>query len=598
MHIEQKKKNQSLLSGAFFLMITTAIVHIIGVLYKIPLTTLIGPVGRGYFTSAYEIYTPIYAISMAGLPVAVSKMVSESVSQGKYAQVKKIHNVVWKIFLVTGIIGTAILLALAYPYTHLEFFINTPNAMPSIIAIAPSIFFCCMMSAYRGYYEGLRNMMPTGISQVIETLGKFVFGMILAKIVLNKGLEQYASTGTVFGTVCKTQAEASSAIAPYSAAAAIGGVTLGTIAALIFLIIRHKAVGDGITEEEVRLSPKADSGKAIAKTLISIAIPVVLSSLVLNITNLIDTWTIQNRLLASISDNLDFYKTMYADSLQASHILDSDIKDYLYGSYGVALDFKNIVPTITMTLGVSAIPVLSGAWVMGDKEKVKSSVNSVMRVAMLIAFPCGLGMAVMAKPILTMFYNGTSTESSIAISAPVVAIYGIAAFLLAASTPITNMLQAIGRADVPVKSLLFGATAKIICNYFLVYEPHINIYGAPIGTILCYIIIVSLNLHALKKETGSIPPFVSCFLKPLLCGATCAASAYGFYRLFLWILPAGNTQGRLSGATFATLIAILLAAVVYIISLLLFRAIDKNDIKMLPKGEKIVKVLEKRGLIG
>ncbi|MEG0979784.1 MAG: oligosaccharide flippase family protein, partial [Oscillospiraceae bacterium] len=173
--MKQRNKGQSLFSGAMVLLISTVIVHLIGILYKIPLTALVGTVGRGYFNAAYEIYTPIYAISMAGLPVAVSRMVSERMATGRYREVRVIFKIVKKLFLLTGFVGTAILLLIAYPYTHLDIFINSPNAMPSIIAIAPSVFCCCLMSTYRGYYEGMRNMKPTGISQVIEAVGKLIF---------------------------------------------------------------------------------------------------------------------------------------------------------------------------------------------------------------------------------------------------------------------------------------------------------------------------------------------------------------------------------------------------------------------------------------
>lgn len=462
---KDRTKGQSLVSGAMFLMVTTVIVHIIGVLYKIPLTATIGTVGRGYFTSAYEIYTPIYAISMAGLPVAVSKMVSERMATGRYREVREVRAVARRIYLITGLIGTGVLLGLAWPYTHLDFFIHTPEAFYSVVCIAPSILFCCMMSSYRGYYEGLRNMSPTGYSQLLETVGKLVIGLVLAKLVQNRGLAEYHAGQAVYGVPCHNMSEVSSAIAPFSAAAAIFGVTAGTILGLIYLQIRHRVVGDGITKAMLAGSPEPASRKSLRKSLINFAIPVVVSSLVLNITNLIDTWSIQNRLYTAIGKNIHVVKAMYASQLAASNILDKDIKDFLYGCYGTALDFRNIIPTVIMTLGVSAIPVLSGAWAVKDQDKMKGAITSVLKTANAIAIPAGIAMAILAEPILKVLYVGTNAEASISISAPFVAIYGYAAILLSISTPITNMLQSIGRADVPVKALLIGATAKIICNY-------------------------------------------------------------------------------------------------------------------------------------
>ncbi|MEG1436862.1 MAG: polysaccharide biosynthesis protein, partial [Oscillospiraceae bacterium] len=576
--MKQRNKGQSLFSGAMVLLISTVIVHLIGILYKIPLTALVGTVGRGYFNAAYEIYTPIYAISMAGLPVAVSRMVSERMATGRYREVRVIFKIVKKLFLLTGFVGTAILLLIAYPYTHLDIFINSPNAMPSIIAIAPSVFCCCLMSTYRGYYEGMRNMKPTGISQVIEAVGKLIFGLVFARIVMTIGENQFSAGKAVFGTIVKSEQEAYSAIYPYTAAAAILGVTAGTVCALLFVMIRHKVIGDGITKEHLVNSPRPAPSKDLAKMLISIAIPVVASSLILNITNIIDTWTIQNRLVDAIENNLPYIKDMYSSALTQSQVLDVDIKNYLYGAYGAALDFKNLLPTITMTLGVSSIPALSAAWAIKDKNKIFRTVDSVIRASLLIALPTGICMAILAKPILTLMYIGTRAESSIDITAYIVTVYGFAAAVMALSTPITNMLQAIGRADVPVKSLAIGAVVKIVSNYILVGNPRFNINGAPIGTILCYVVIVFSNLFFLIKETKIKLNIKSVLIKPLFCSILCGLAAWSSYGLLNMAFDFGNASGRMNGSTLALLISAIISVLVYFISLFLVNAISKYDI--------------------
>lgn len=590
----QKKQSQSLLSGAMLLMVTTTIVHIIGVLYKIPITGVIGEVGRGYFTSAYEIYTPLYAISMAGLPVAVSKMVSERMATGKYREVRQVREASKRVFLFTGLVGTAVLLLLAYPFSH--YVIKSPNAFYSIIAIAPSIFFCCMMSTFRGYYEGLRNMAPTGISQVIETVGKLVFGLVLAKIVQIEGQTQFENTGVVFGTPCVTESDVFFATAPFSAAAAIFGVTLGTVVALVYLFIKYKINGDGITEEELLSSPESAPVGSLTKILIKIAIPIATSSLVLNMTNLIDSITVQNRLKEAVDLNVGVIRDMYPE-ISTSGIPDELIKDFLYGCYGVALDFRGLIPTVIMTLGVSAIPVLSAAWATKDKDKIGSAIHSVIKTGTLLAAPAGFCMAVLSEPILHIMYAGTNSTSTVTIAAPYVAVFGYFAVLLAISTPVTNMLQAVGRADVPVRSLLVGASIKIICNYILVGNPEINIKGAPIGTILCYAVIVSHNLYVLIKETDVHLKWFDCFIRPLFVGMLSGGAAYLVYNLGVMYLPMGDMTSRLNGSTLSCVFAIVFAIIIWLILLLIFRVMSKSDILMLPKGEKIAKTLEKRGLI-
>ena len=592
---EKTVKGQSMLNGALILVMATLIVKVIGAIYKIPLTALIGEVGRGYFSSAYEIYTPIYAISMAGLPVAVSKMVSESVTLGNYRDARMIFRVAKRLFLIVGIVGTLLLILIAFPYVKLG---QCEDNLWSILMISPSIFFCCMMSTYRGYYEGLRNMTPTAVSQVIEALGKLILGLAFAKITMSYGLNRFNSGETVFGKACATQEEALSAIYPYAAAAAVLSITIGTIAALGFMVLRKKIAGDTITRTMLVNSPRPQSSNDIAKALITIAIPMVISALITNITNLIDNFTIRTRLASAVAENIDYFKSAFAASLQGSGTLDKDIGTYLYGCYFSALDFKNLVTSITMSLGVSAIPALAAARALKNKQEVTSTINSVIRICMLVAAPAGLGIAALAEPIMTLLYGGTTAENLIPISSPIVMIYGIGTFVMALSTPLTNVLQAMGRADIPAKVVALGAIIKVICNFIFVGIPELNIYGATIGTLVCYTVIVSLNLYFTIKVSKCKINFVSTFGKPAISAAVCALSAYATHAVFSNILTFGDASSRLNGANFSTLLGVGVAVVVYAVMLLIVKGISKDDLLMLPKGKKIAKALEKYDLIG
>ncbi len=573
-----------MLNGALILAVSTIVVKLIGALYKIPLTGLFGGVGRGYFNSAYNIYTPIYAISMAGLPVAVSRLVSECVSLNRFGEVRQIYKVSTKIFLVTGAVGTAIMFLISYPYVR---YVASPNALPSILAIAPSIFFCCAMSSYRGYYEGLRNMTPTAISQIIEALGKLLLGIGLASAVMRIGVSQFEKTGTVFGKAAESLDIAYSYIYPYTAGAAILGVTIGTVVGLIYLMLLHKIKGDGITRTDLINSPSDVSDRDIAKRIITFAIPMVIGSLITNITNLVDTVTIQARLEDAFLAAPTLIKSMYNYSLGVSGTLDADIPTYLYGTYGAALDFRNLIPTITMSLGISALPVLSAAWAIRDRVQIRTNIESVLRVTMLIALPAGFGMAVLSTPILSILYG--SHPDIVPIAAPIMAIYGYATALMAVSTPVANMLQGIGRTDIPVKAAVAGAVVKIICNYILVGNPKFNINGAPVGSILCYIVIVCVNLFYLLKVSEVRINFMSVLVKPLICAALSAASAKGAFFLYGKLPLSGLPHPDLLATGFSVVVAV----IVYIIALLLLKGLSKDDISMLPKGEKIAKVLEK-----
>jgi stage V sporulation protein B len=577
------------------LLVATLLVKIIGAIYKIPLSNMIGTVGRGYYDAAYNIYLPIYTISMAGLPVAVSKMVSEQMALGHYRDARMIFKVSSKIFLITGTLGLIILLLLAYPYAALSK--NLPT-IPAIVAIAPSIFFCCLMSIFRGYYEGLRKMTPTAVSEVFEALGKLIFGIVLAKIVITKGMADYNAGLSVFGKTVSNESEALSAIFPYAAAAAALGVTLGTVLGLLYLVILYKIKGDEITREELVNSPEPEKSKTIAKNLIKFAIPVATSSLIFSITNMIDSVMVQNRLQTAIDKNMPLIKSLYGASIAKGNVLDGDIKTFLFGAYSLSLDFKNLVPNLAMALGISAIPALSAAWAIKNKDEIRISVESVIRVILLISFPAGIGMAVLSEPILSLLYSRGESAAAIPITTPILAAYGFTVFIMALSTPMTNMLQAIGKPMVPLKALTVGAVAKIIINYVLVGIPSVNINGAVVGTVVCYVIILGISLYSLIKTTGVKINIMSVAIKPLICAALCGAGAFISYKLLGRFITFGSPDSILNSKTLSTFIAIGIAALIYLISLLLVKGIAKDDIIMLPKGEKIAKTLEKYGFLG
>ena len=591
---DKSTKKQNILGGAMVLVIATALVKVIGAVYKIPLTSIIGSLGRGYFASAYNIYTPIYAISMAGLPVAVSTIVSRNTALGKYRDVKQVLKITFPLFLALGLVGTGALFLAAKPYVDS---VGSPLAIYSVYAIAPSILFCCIMSTYRGYYEGLSNMYPTAISQVIESLGKLIFGLVLSYGVIAYAEKEIALTGQVFGQVIESDADKAIVYA-LSAAAAILGVTLGTVFGAIYTILRHKLKKDGITKEQLINSPLASPKKITIKEIVAIAVPTAISSLVLNITNFIDTWMIQSRLESVVLENYDTIMGIYGDSINAANIARENIHTFLYGAYDTTLDFRNLVPTIMMTLGVSAIPIISAAVAKKDLKTVNSSVNTVFRMTMLIALPAGAGFFALSEPILGLMYRGTENEPGIAISAPVLALYGLMMAILTLSSPLTNMLQAIGRADVPAKALALGCVFKIGLNYILIGIPEINIKGAVFGTAFFYLLCIVYNYRVLRKETSVRIEIKTVLIKPLIAAVLCGGAAYGSYNLLCGILTFGDPSSRLNGQSLSCLVSVGVAGVVYLICILFTKTLVKDDILMLPKGEKLAKILEKYKLIG
>lgn len=595
----KKRKQQSFLHGSIILVGATALVKIIGALFKIPLGNLIGGHGMGYFQKAYDLYLPIYALAMAGFPIAISKIVAEHTANKKFKDVRKTLTVARRAFYFTGFLGMFVMIVLAYPYS---WFVRDNQAVLPVFLIAPSLLFCCIMSAYRGYYEGLRNMYPTAVSSVIEALGKLILGYSFAYAVIYKAKAEFLQSGTIFGRAVEidpllspqaiNQAVTHQA-APYAAAAAILGITIGSFLGAVYLILRHKIAGDLISPVEIAASPEPAGNKATLRMLINIAIPVVMGSLVTNISSLIDVTMVQRQLSTVLNKDADTLINMYSGYF--SEAMDtSDIPNFLYGCYkGFAYSLFNLIPTLTSVLGVSALPVLATAWTERNKANIKRNIESMLRITALIAIPAGLGLVALARPILYLLYSNKPAEVQIA--TPLLVYLGFAAVFAGMMAPINNMLQAIGRQDIPVRNIAVGALIKIVVNYILVGIPEINVLGASIGTLACYAYIFSANLYYLIKYSGIVPSFTSTLIKPTFAAVFCATAAWASQGLMAKFLPtsiAGHSTYKLS-----TILAIILAMAVYALSLILLRAITKEDVLSLPKGEKIAPILEKIGII-
>ena len=563
---EKKRKQQSFEYGALILLCSTLLVKIIGAIFKMPLSELIGTLGFGYFDSAYQLFTPIYTLAMAGLPIAISRVVAENMQQARYNDVRKSFKVTKKIFLVTGLTGFVIMLLLIYPFVH--FTDATGKTIYSLLAIAPSLLICCIMSAYRGYYEGLRNMYPTAASDVIEALGKLILGLGFAYVILK-------ITGEV----------------AYAAAGAMLGIVVGGIASATFLTLRYKLKGDGITNEELLNAPEPQDSRIITKIIIMIAIPVVLASLANTMSSLVDVSMVKLQLTNMMGEFADDIRNMYSASIadynaglkEGINLLSNDeLPTFLYGVRGQAFTLYNLVPTITSVLGVSALPVLTSCFSKGtgDKKVVKRSIESTVKFTALISAPAGIGLAFLGPQIMGLLY---SSVAAVEIGGDMLRIYGLTAVFAGLAIPMISMLQAIGKEKISLRNVAIGAALKIVVNFIFVGIPSINIKGAAIGTLVSYLFIFVANLLSLIKYTGVKPNLWKTILKPLISAFACGLST---------ILLDLSSMGK-----FGTIAEIAVAAVVYVAVLIILNTFEEEDVISLPKGEKILKVFKKLRII-
>jgi len=577
-------RSQSFLKGAMVLGSSMIIVKLMGMIYKILLSNQYGGVGTGLFNSAYALYNPLFMLSTAGFPIAISRMVSESVTKKRYRDVKQIHRVSVPIFVIAGCLCFLAMVLGSFIYIKL---INANNAIFAMLCLSPTIFFGCLMSIYRGYFEGMRNMVPTAISEIIEATCKLFLGLAASILVTKYGMGQFEKTGYVFGIKCANQIEAQSAVIPIAIGAAITGISLGSLFGFIFLFIRYKKGGDGITAEELRNSPKPRRAGTTLRIMIKTAIPIGLGSIIMSLADMIDSTLVQIRINNIMQTDpqalLDVYGSLIPDNVYYAN----ETHTFLYGCYGIALTLMMLVTAVTQVFGTTALPSVTAAWTSGNKIQLKKSMETVMRVTTLVTIPSGIGMSVLAEPLLSMIYHGSTVADEVEIGSKVLTVMGISVIFIATSTPLCSMLQAIGRMDVPLKLFAVGMVMKIIVNYVLVGIPQINIQGANIGSIVCYGFVTVVALFVICRETKIIPDFVSIFVKPLLAGLVCGAAAY-FSEIFFDMF----FKQRI-----ATILAVVTAVIAYIIALFIFKAIKREDVLQMPKGNKIVKILEKRKLI-
>ena len=580
--LRKTDQKQGFVQGAMILMIGTVTVKVVSRLFKIPISNMLGGTGYSYFTNAYEIFNLISTIATAGFPVAISKLVSENSVLGRYRDSRKIFRISRLFFLLTGFLCMVVMILGAGTFAAM---IPNPGARLSIICLAPAVLTCCLMSAYRGYYQGMQNMYPTSISQIIEAVTKMIFGLGLSGAVLYLTQREYETYGTVLGQSYAGQAQAQAVIAQLASGAAVLGVSLSTAAGLLYLMIRWRKKGDGVPDELVRQSPQPQRAGVLFKTIIVIAVPVCLGSLAVNFSGIIDLMTVTGRLAEVMQTAPQALLDCYGANIPEAEIINNSVHNYLYGAYsGKAVVIANLVPALTAGLAVSALPVVAESFAQGNRLRTQRSVQMVLRITTIVCIPAGMGISALAQEVCELFFG---YNSEVAIGAPLLQVLAIASIFIALTAAINSLLQAVGRVSLPVKLILIGSLVKLAMNYILVGIPQINIQAAPWSTLACYLLVTVLSLIALRQSVGELG-VVSVFVKPLLAGLLCAA----FARL------SQNLISTVIASRFAVLVSVAVGALVYLIALFLLKAFKKEDIEMLPKGEKIAKTLEKYSLLG
>ena len=465
-----------------------------------------------------------------------------------------------RVYLAAGLICFLCLSAIIYPFSKLTD--STGAGIYSLFAMTPSVVFCCLMSSYRGYYQGLNNMLPTAVSELLEALCKLVLGF-----------------GFGFFTVKITGDVA------FGAAAAILGITVGTAVSTFYLKLYYRIKGDGISPDKLSGSPIL-GGRSAAKALILIAVPVALASLAGNIALIIDALTVRRQLSALDEGSFNIIREMYAYSVADYNktavlpITNGQLSALLYGIRGKAYTLFNLVPTLTTVIGVSAVPVIAGLNAEKDYKALNRNLNSALKLVSLISLPAGIGLFVASDRIMELLYD---SAASVEIGAPLLKIFGIAAVFAGIAIPLTGILQAMGKQKTALINIGAGAAVKLIIGMLTVAVPEINVNGAALGTLACYAVIFVLHTAVLLKSKEVTLDIKTVFLKPLVAALLCGVVA----QMVLYI---GNSL-------FITTLAILAAVLVYMICLILLKTLAEEDLMSLPQSERLTDFCRKHRII-
>lgn len=534
-----KKDGNRIIKGTLVLIAGNLIVKIIGALFKLPLANIIGADGMGLYNAAFIVYDIFLVLSTAGFPLAVSKMVSASCARGNRAEALKIFRVSRNCFLVIGLIFTVLMFFGAKMYAE---WIGNSRAYLSILTLSPAILFVSLMSAYRGYYQGINNMVPTTISQIIEAICRLFVGLSLSWYLNAAGYEPQIV-----------------------AAGAILGITTGEFVSIFSLALLHSRK----QRQQKSLGRKPHKAtipaSKIIRTMFATSVPISIGTIIISAINALDNIVIMRR-LESIGYN----------EQQAN---------MLYGTYNMAFTVFSLPITIASALIISVFPVLSYAFACHNTARVNRTASASLRITVIVGMASSALFLSLSYPIVMLLFFRQPQAARVAAM--------ILTFLAPTAVPITifmltsAILQAVDRLFAPTVSSIIGGFLCLACNWGLIGQKPIGIFGAPVGLFVCYTFASIWNMKAIGKCKGIHLSAKHLFDRALTPAAVMGVTGFVAFRLTL------SPLGLFKSAFFSILVALMN----YLLVLFLNHTLEKEDILLLPKGAAIARILERMHLL-
>lgn len=537
--IERDHRSDAFIKGALLLGITGIIVKVMGAFFKIPLANILGPEGVGYFNSAYPVYNVFIMLATTGLPTALAKIISEQRASNHYLDIERTYKVGLGIMLFIGVVGSFIMFFGASTIVTL---VKNEPAKASFMAMAPGILFVSVMSVFRGYFQGFQMMKPFALSQIAEQFFRVVLGIVLAILLMYKG-PVYASAGATFG-------------------ATVGG--LAGLVMIYYLFLRHKKSFHIQTGDD---DVQPSSVKVLLKRIVMIAVPITLGATVMPLMSVIDLGIVINRL---------------------HDIGLGEEANTMYGLLtGYATTLVTLPQVIISAIQISIVPAVAGFYVQNHYQKLKSTIENGIRMALIISLPATAGLVILAQPIMELLYPRQVMYAET--TGKILMILGFGVIFLSIFQVTTGILQGLSLQNRPALHLTIGAIVKVILTYVLVGIPSINIYGAAISSIAAYIVASALNIYVLVNRAQISFDLMQILVKPLLSVLVMSGVVVTTYRLGVMLTP----------SKLVTVLSIFIGILVYFYMILRTQTIKESDYDMLPGGAKLKRlsniVLRKKG---
>ncbi|MCR4718007.1 MAG: polysaccharide biosynthesis protein [Firmicutes bacterium] len=568
-----KQEKKSFMINVSIVMFSQIAVKLLGMVYRVVITNFrgFGDLGNGYLNVGFQIYTLLLAISSIGIPNAVSKLTSEKVAVRDYAGAHRIFRAAMLLFAIIGTVSSAILYFGAGFIS--KYIVHLDDTRYVLMCLAPSVLFVCLSSVIRGYFVGMENMHATSTSQVLEQFFKCTLTILIVYLL--------ASFPAILTVLFDISEKDENARAVFMASGAQVATTLSTVIGFLYLLLfylrRKKQIFENINPQDLK---KCQNLKHLFKKILFISVPISLGSVISAINRIIDTATITRGIEAAFRAVIPAHGSIAAIYSPTLSQLSKEAAR-LSGLLAKSDTLINLPLALNISFSTVLVPAIAGALALKDKKGASEKVNYSLLISILIALPCAVGYITLASPIYGLLYpNARLGYDLLQISA-------VAMIFTALNQTLSGSLQGVGKVFAPATGLLIGCLAKLILNIILIRQPKINIYGAPISSVVCQIIAFSYSFNILKNHISVKIDLRKHIVKPLICALAMGAAAYISYNAFMLILRSNMIS---------VCISIVISAGVYFVSVVLLKILSDSEILMLPMGNKLYKFLLKRGI--